>query len=138
MSDEYLKKLARRMAVGSAIVVPLGIIVAAAIGGKGVLAGTAVGFGVALINSALVLVILAWALKRSLQWLPSLLMASYLLRVIALAFVLYGLTRIAALSALALLISFLVLYVVLTTAEVVTAWQSFGATFGKSGGKQEN
>lgn len=122
------------MIVSAAVVVPAGLLVAGLIGGKGVLAGAAVGFSVAAVHSAVVIRVLLWALKKPPRMLPSVLMASYFARVAALALVLYGLHFIKALNTFSLLIAFLVLYITHSAIEIAYAFKSYGAVLKRGDG----
>lgn len=127
MKPDFHKSLAMGMLVSAAVVVPVGLVVAGLIGGKGVLAGAAVGFALAAVHSVVVIRVLVWALKKPPQVLPAVLMASYFARIAALAAVLYGLHFVKALNMFSLLISFLVLYTAHSAIEIAYAFKSYGA-----------
>ncbi len=106
--------------------IPVGLALAWILGGGSALVGGVAGFTVAALHSALMIVTLKWALKKPPETLPSILMASYFGRLIALAVVLYGLHFIAALDMMALLLCFLALYLTHTGVEIFYAWKAFG------------
>lgn len=126
-SGAFLRSITRGDIIACCVMIPLGLIVAGLIGGKGVLVGAAIGFAVAVANAALSVLLMKWALSLEPQYLPMVLMFSYLGRLIALAAIFYGLHFISALDMLAVLFSFLALYVALTWIEIAYAWKTFGA-----------
>jgi hypothetical protein len=121
------------MLIAGAIVVPVGLVLAGLIGDTWVLAGAAVGFGVAAVNAAAATWLLIRALDKPPQALPTILMVSYFVRVAALAGILYGLHFVKALDMLALLVAFLALYLAETSVEIYYVWKSFGAALKQPG-----
>lgn len=135
MKPDFQKSLIRSMLISAAVVVPVGLVIAGLIGGEGVLAGAAVGFALAVVHSVIVVRVLAWALSKPPQMLPSIMMASYFARVAALAAVLYGLHFVKALDTFALLIAFLALYITHSAIEIAYAFKSFGILLKNGDGK---
>lgn len=122
----FERSLTTAMALaGSAIVTP-GLILAAAIGGKKALLGAFVGFGIAGLHAFVVFRFLKWALRKPPRMLSSLLMASYLGRLVALGAIFYGLHFIKALDMLTMLCCFLALYIAQTVVEIAYAYKAFG------------
>ena len=114
------------MAITGGVIIPPGLIISAVFGGLSGFLGAFVGFTVATLNTLVVVFTLRWAIKKPIQMLPSILMAGYFLRLIALAGILYGLTLIDAFNMIALLCCFLALYLAHTAVEMILAWKSFG------------
>lgn len=114
------------VAIAGAAIIPIGLVLSAVFAGwKGFL-GAVAGFALASMNVLAVVYILRWAIDKPLQMLPAILSGSYFVRLLVLVAALFGLTRIEALNAIALLSSFLALYLAHTTIEVVIAWRSLG------------
>lgn len=130
---EFARSLSRGMLITGAVVAPAGLVVASLVGGRGVVAGAAVGFAVAALHSVLMVRVLLWVLKKPPRLLPSLLMASYFLRIAALAAVLYGLYFVKALNMLSLLVAFLAMYTTHASMEIAYALKYYGAVL-RSGG----
>lgn len=120
------------MAVAGGVVIPPGLILCSVFGGVSGFLGAFAGFAVATLNSLIVIFVLKRAIRKPVQMLPSILMGSYFIRLVALVGILYGLTFIDALNSIALLSCFLALYVSHTTVEVFLAWKSLG-TVSKTG-----
>ncbi len=125
---EFEGALPKAMAISGAIVIPPGLVLAWVLGRGSALVGGLVGFTVAALHSVVLVVTLKWILKKPPERLPSMLMASYFGRLIALAVVLYGLHFITALNMIALLLCFLVLFITHTGVEIVYAWKAFGVS----------
>lgn len=124
--NQFEASFARVVAIAGAVVIPPGLLVSGLVAGWRGLAGAFVGFAVASLNTYAVTMVLKWSLGRTPSQLPSILMASYFVRLLLLAGILIGLSFVKALNTLALLSCFLVLYIAHTTTETVLAYKAFG------------
>lgn len=126
METDFAAPMKKTMLIAMAFVVPPGLLLCGLLGkGKG-LAGAAVGFAVAAAYTFFVVYSTQWALKKPVNMLPTILMLSYLLRIIALAAILWGLHYIDALNMIALLGCFLALFITESAVEVFYVYRSFG------------
>ncbi|MCJ7652665.1 MAG: hypothetical protein MUO75_03065 [Actinobacteria bacterium] len=132
--DSFKGSMATAMAIAGSVVIPAGLVLSGVFGGWRGLASAFIGFAVACAHTIAVIRVLSWALKKPPQWLPSILMASYIGRLAALFGILYGLHFAKALNMIALLSCFLALYMAHTAVEIFFAWRAFGAIV-KSAGK---
>lgn len=126
MNEDFSRKMATAMGVAGAVMIPLGLVLSGVFAGWKGLAGSFVGFGVASVYTAASISILKWALKKPADMMPTLLMATMWGRLLALAAVLFGLTYVHALNSVAMLSSFLALFITYTVVEVVYSYKAFG------------
>jgi hypothetical protein len=126
LNEEFSRKVAVAVAVASAVVVPIGVILSGILAGWKGVAGSLVGFGLAYLYAAASIYMLKWILQKPIDSIPTILMAVTWGRLLVLAGVLFGLTYVHALNALAMLLSFLVLTVLYTGIEIVYAYKAFG------------
>lgn len=133
MKDDSTRSIVVAMLVSAAIVIPLGMLLALLVGGDGVVAGAAAGFGVAMAHTIAFISVLKWVLRKPPDKLTYMMMASSGIRLVILAAVLFGLSLIKALNMVALLAAFLSLYLVHTSLEFVYAWKSFAKATGRAG-----
>ncbi len=132
MKDEFTGKMAGGMAIAGAVIIPLGLIISGVFGGWKGLAGSFVGFAVASLNTAAAMATLKWVMKKPAGLMPTLMLATMWGRLLVLAGALFGLTYVKALNTLAMLFSFLALFMAYTVIEFIFAYKGFGAIL-KSG-----
>jgi hypothetical protein len=132
--DVHKSSLATAMAVASGVVIPVGLVLSGVFGGWRGLASAFIGFAVAGAHTIVVIRVLSWSLKKPYQWLPSILMVSYIGRLAVLFGILYGLHFAKALNMIALLLCFLALYIAQTAVEIFFAWRVFGSVMKSAGG----
>lgn len=123
----------RTMIVSGVVVVPLGLILSSLFAGIHGFAGAMVGFAVATLNSLAVFKILDWVLKKPPQVLSGLLTASYFVRLVILAGILWGFHFVEFLHTISLLSCFLALYLAHSAVEMFSAWKSLGAKLREDG-----
>lgn len=126
MNEDFSRRMAGAMGIAGAVIIPLGLVLSGVFVGWRGLAGSFVGFGVASIYTATSIAILKWALKKPADMMPVLLMSTMWGRLLVLAAGLLGLTYIHALNSVAMLFSFLALFIAYTVVEVLYSYKSFG------------
>lgn len=132
MDKEFTRKMATAMAITGAVIIPVGLIISGVVAGWKGLAGSFVGFGVASLNTVLAFVTIKWASKKPPSVMPALMLGVMWGRLLALGAVLFGLTYIKAINTLAMLFSFLALFIAYTVVEVVFSFKGSAAIL-KSG-----
>ena len=123
---KFNRRLAQAVAIAAAAIIPVGLIISSVFGGWRGFAGAMVGFGVASLYSMASFASLKWALKKPVDVMPTILMATMWGRLLVLAGILFGLTYVHALNSVAMLFSFLALFIAYTAVEVVYAYRAFG------------
>ena len=126
MNEDFSRKMAVAIAIAAAVVIPIGVILSGLLAGWKGVAGSSVGFGLACLYTAASVYMLKWVLDKPVNVIPTTLMAATWGRLLVLAGLLFGLTYVSALSTLAMLCSFLALFIVYTVVEVVYAYKAFG------------
>jgi hypothetical protein len=126
LNEDFTRKMATAMGIAGAVIIPLGLVLCGLLAGWKGLAGAFVGFGVASIYTATSIAVLKWALKKPSDIMPALLMATMWGRLLVLAAVLLGLTYVHALNAVAMLLSFLALFIAYTVVEVAYSYKAYG------------
>jgi hypothetical protein len=126
LEQEFRRKMAVAVAIGAAVIIPIGIVISGLLAGWKGVAGAAVGFGLACLYMAVSIWTLRWILQKPVNVIPTILMVVTWGRLLILAGVLFGLTYVRALSALAMLLSFLALSILYTVVEVIYAYRAFG------------
>jgi hypothetical protein len=126
LMEDFTRSLSRAVLIAAAIEIPIGLVLSGVFGGWHGLAGSAVGFGLAVGQAALAIWILKYALKKPPEMLPGLLMASYFGRLVLIVVVLIGLYYVKALDIVALVSCFGALYLTQITMEMFYAWRNFG------------
>lgn len=119
------RRMAWAIAMAGGTVIPLAIILSAIFGGWAGAAGSFAGLGVASLNAAAAV----WSLRRSLSLPVNRIPVSIFLmiwpRILVLSGLLYLLTRVDALEPVALLSSFLALFIAYTAVEAFVVWGAF-------------
>jgi hypothetical protein len=128
LKEEFNRKLAAGLAVAGAVVIPPGLIVSSLLAGWEGFFGSLTGFAVASFNTIVSIVILRWMIDKPPEIVPTIMMTTMWGRLLALAGILYGLTFVEAFNTLAMLFSFLALFIAHSAVEVFFAYRSFGAT----------
>ena len=123
---DFNRKMATGVAVSGAILIPLGLLLCGVFAGWKGLLGSCVGFVLASLSAAAAMWSLKWALSKPVDVMPIVLMGTMWPRLIAVAAILYGLTYVHAFNTVALLASFLGLFVAYTILEAVFAYKAFG------------
>lgn len=126
MDEDFNRSMASGLAIAGAAVIPIGLILSAVFGGWRGLAGAFVGFGVVSLNTAAAMYSIKWVLKKPVNVIPTILMATMWGRLIILAGVLWGLTYVHSLNSLAMLLCFLALFIAHTVVEIVFGYKGFG------------
>jgi hypothetical protein len=126
--NQFVRRLLKAMIISEAVMIPPGLIIAGFADGASGIAGAAVGFAVAAVHSVALVLVLKWALSKPPTMLPTLLMGSYFVRLLALVGILFGLTFVKALNMVAMLIAFLVVYLFHTGLEFYYAWRTMGVS----------
>lgn len=116
------------MAGAGAVIIPVGLTLSGIFAGWKGLAGSFVGFGLVALNAVAALATVRWALGKPASFMPVLLLSTMWGRLLVLAGALFGLRYVKALEPLAMLLSFLALFVAYTGIEVVYAYRAFGAS----------
>ena len=131
----FRSSTATAMAVAGGVVIPVGLVLSGALGGWRGLASAFIGFVLASALAIVNIVILSWAVKKPVRWLPSILLVSYTVLVIVLFGILYGLHFAKALNMIALLSCFLALYIAHSSVEIFFAWRVLGTVVKSTGGE---
>jgi hypothetical protein len=126
LNEDFSRRMAGAMGIAGAVILPLGLVLSGVLAGWKGLAGSFVGFGVASVYTAASISILKWALKKPADMMPTLLLVTMWGRLLVLAAVLLGLTYVHALNSVAMLFSFLALFIAYTVVEVVYSYKAFG------------
>lgn len=132
MNDDYARSVSRAMAVAGGFVIPAGLVVSGVLAGWKGLAGSFVGFAVSSLHAIAAIALLKWVLRKPVNLVAILMMSTMWGRLLVLGGVLFGLTYVRALNSLAMLLSFLALFIAYTVIEVVYAYRAFGVLL-KSG-----
>ncbi len=126
MEEDFTRRIASAMAVTGGVIIPVGLVVSGIFAGWRGLAGSFVGFGVASLHTVAALALLKRVVVKPARIMPVLLMATMWGRLLVLAAVLFGLTYVRALNSVAMLFSFLAMFIAYTTVEVIYAYRAFG------------
>jgi|BarGraNGADG00312_1021997.scaffolds.fasta_scaffold01554_5 hypothetical protein len=127
--DRFNRGLAQAVAIAGAAIIPAGIIISVVFGGWRGLAGAFVGFGVASLYTIAAIATVKWALKKPIQTMPTVLLATVMGRLVAVVLVLFGLTYATAINLVAVYSCFLALFLAYTILEITFAWRTFGVLF---------
>jgi hypothetical protein len=127
--DRFNRGLAQALAIAGGGIIPVGLIISAVFGGWRGLAGAFVGFGVASLYAVAALSMAKWALKKPAESMPVVLLVMFLVRLVAMALVLFGLTYATAINRVAIYACFLALFLAYTVLEIAYAWKTFGVLF---------
>ena len=127
MKEEFNRKLAGGLAIAGAAIIPPGLILSAILAGWKGFAGSLVGFAVASLNTVVSMSILKWMMDKPPNIVPTVMMMTMWGRLLVLAAVLYGLTFVKAINTLAMLFSFLALFMAHSAVEIFYAYRFFGA-----------
>lgn len=127
--EKFNRGLAQAMAIAGAGIIPVGVLLSTVFGGWRGLAGAFVGFGVASLYTVAALSTVKWGLKKSLQSMPTVLLVMFLVRLVAVVLVLFGLSYATAINRVAVYSCFLVLFLAYTVLEITYAWRTFGVLF---------
>lgn len=126
MNEDFTGGIARAMAVAGGFIIAAGLVLSGVLAGWRGLAGSFAGFAVASIHTVAALALLRWILRRPAGTIPILMMSTMWGRLLAVGAVLFGLTYVRALDSLAMLLSFLALFIAYTAIEVAYAYRAFG------------
>jgi hypothetical protein len=126
LKEGFSRKIVVALAIASAAMVPIGVILSGVLAGWKGVAGSIVGFGLAYLYAAASIYMLKWVLRKPANMIAPLLMGVTWGRLLVLAGVLFALTFVSALNSVAMLLSFLALSVLYTGIEVIYAYKTFG------------
>ena len=137
MDEDFSRKMAVATVVSGVVIIPIGVILSGVLAGWKGVAGSSVGFGLACLYTAASIFMLKWVLDKPVNVMPTILMVATWGRLLVLAGLLFGLTYVRALSTMAMLFSFLALFIVYTVSEVVYAYKAFGVMLRSAKGNED-